>query len=131
MIAYIYFTRIGIDLLEANVPYYMLWLGPRCTEFTTLVFFVVTGAAFKPSLLNPYLTVPQDEDPDDNIRNALELTDSSSNSNSNGNSNSGNDGSKKGKADVEGGGLQEQTEENFAADTEYGLNMKTLTAMKK
>jgi hypothetical protein len=63
VIVYIYFTRIGIDyLLEASVPYSMLWLGPAASETTTLLFFILTGAAFRPSPTNSYLSVKQEED---------------------------------------------------------------------
>lgn len=63
VIAYIYFTRIGIDfLLEGSVPYHMLWLGPLASEATTLLFFVLTGAAFRPSPEHPYMALKGEDD---------------------------------------------------------------------
>jgi len=57
VVVYIYFTRIVVFLLAATIPYYLLWLGPCATETATLLFFVVTGYKFQPSLDNPYLPV--------------------------------------------------------------------------
>lgn len=57
VVVYIYFTRIVVFLLAATIPYYLLWLGPCATETATLLFFVVTGYKFRPSLDNPYLPV--------------------------------------------------------------------------
>lgn len=57
VVVYIYFTRIVVFLLAATIPYFLLWLGPCATETATLLFFVVTGYKFRPSLDNPYLPV--------------------------------------------------------------------------
>ena len=57
VVVYIYFTRIVVFLLAATIPYDLLWLGPCATETATLLFFVVTGYKFRPSLDNPYLPV--------------------------------------------------------------------------
>jgi len=49
VISYVYFTRILVDMIEASIPYYMLWLGPFCSEMASLLFFVSTGYQFQPS----------------------------------------------------------------------------------
>ena len=49
VVAYIYFTRIAVFLIEATIPYDFLWLGNFFTEFGTFVFYVITGANFGPS----------------------------------------------------------------------------------
>ena len=61
VVAYIYFTRIVVYLLEATVPFYLLWLGPFSTEAATLAFYVVTGFKFRPAVDNPYLPVRSED----------------------------------------------------------------------
>lgn len=122
VIAYIYFTRIGIDLLEAHIPYYMLWLGPCCNEITTLLFFVFTGYSFRPSLMNPYLSVPtEDDEHDESIRKVVENMDKyeSSTTQENGNNNQYLELQHTRKFNI-----NNENEENYAADSEYGLNNK-------
>ena len=61
VVAYIYFTRIVVFLLAATIPFYVLWVGEMFTELATLLFFVVTGFKFRPSVNNPYLPVRSEE----------------------------------------------------------------------
>lgn len=61
VVVYIYFTRIVVYLLTASVSYHLLWYGPLATESATLLFFVVTGYKFKPSIDNPYLPVKSED----------------------------------------------------------------------
>lgn len=61
VVAYIYFTRIVVFLLEATIPFYMLWLGPSFSELATFAFYVFTGYKFRPALDNPYLSIDCDE----------------------------------------------------------------------
>ena len=49
VVAYIYFTRIAVFLIEATIPYDFLWLGNFFTEFATFVFYAITGANFGPT----------------------------------------------------------------------------------
>eukprot|EP00981_Chlorochromonas_danica_P015232 scaffold11024_cov179-Ochromonas_danica.AAC.2 len=58
---YIYFTRIAVYLLEATVPFYLLWLGPFCAEGAAAIFYLLTGYSFRPSTDNPYLPVRTEE----------------------------------------------------------------------
>ena len=48
-------------LLAATIPFYLLWLGPCATETATLIFFVLTGYKFRPTLDNPYLPVSSED----------------------------------------------------------------------
>ena len=61
VVAYIYFTRIVVFLLEATIPFYMLWLGPSFSELATFAFYIFTGYKFRPALDNPYLSIDWDE----------------------------------------------------------------------
>ncbi len=65
VVAYIYFTRIIVYLVEATVRYDLEWIGPFCTELATLAFYVSTGYRFQPTLDNPYLSVAMQDDDDD------------------------------------------------------------------
>ena len=61
VIVYIYFTRIAVYLIEATVPFYMMWTGPLAHEIATLVFFIITGYQFRPAIDNPYLPVSSED----------------------------------------------------------------------
>ena len=61
VVAYIYFTRIVVLLLESTIPFNMLWIGPAFTELATLIFYVFTGYKFRPALDNPYIPLNFDE----------------------------------------------------------------------
>jgi G protein-coupled receptor 107 len=58
--AYIYFTRIIVYLLDASLSYRWVWLGEFSSELVTLVYFGVTGYMFRPVADNPYLKVDED-----------------------------------------------------------------------
>jgi len=57
VVAYIYFTRIVVFLIEATIPFHMLWMGALFTELATFAFYVITGYKFRPASDNPYLPV--------------------------------------------------------------------------
>ncbi len=59
--AYIYFTRIVVYLLDASLGYHWLWLGEFSSELVTLGYFIITGLMFRPVLDNPYLRLGGDE----------------------------------------------------------------------
>jgi hypothetical protein len=61
VVAYIYFTRFVVFLLEATIPFYLLWLGALFTELATFAFYVITGYKFRPAPDNPYLPLSTDE----------------------------------------------------------------------
>jgi hypothetical protein len=62
VIAYIYFTRIVVDLIESSLPYYLLWMGSFFSELAAFTFYVTTGWLFRPSLGNPYLMVANSDE---------------------------------------------------------------------
>ncbi|GAB5032083.1 protein gpr107-like [Nannochloropsis oceanica] len=61
VVAYIYFTRIVIFLVQATLPYDLLWLQALFDEGATFLFYCVTGAKFRPADANPYLAVNTQE----------------------------------------------------------------------
>ena len=62
VVAYVYFTRIVVYLLEATIPFYLYWFGELFTELATFLLFVVTGYKFRPVADNPYLQVSTSEE---------------------------------------------------------------------
>eukprot|EP00760_Papus_ankaliazontas_P030797 PhM_4_TR5023/c0_g1_i1/m.105928 len=65
VVAYIYFTRIGVVLLEASLPYTMLWVAYFVHETGSLFFYTYVGMKFRPQAQSPYLAVPNSEDMDE------------------------------------------------------------------
>lgn len=66
VVSYVYFTRIIIYLLDATLPFRLVWIGELCTELATLVFFGITGYKFRPAADNPYFELSRDEVDSDN-----------------------------------------------------------------
>lgn len=64
VVAYIYFTRIVVYVIESTIPFNLSWIGAFLVETATLVFFVVTGYSFRPAVDNPYLLVGAEEGED-------------------------------------------------------------------
>jgi hypothetical protein len=62
VVSYIYFTRIIVYLVDATLPFRLLWLGDFCAEGATLLFFCVTGYKFRPVPDNPYFKDVDEED---------------------------------------------------------------------
>jgi len=62
VVTYIYFTRIIVYLVDATLPFKLVWLGDFFTEIATVIFFCVTGYKFKPSPVNPYFTLEEEEE---------------------------------------------------------------------
>ena len=61
VVAYVYFTRIIVYLLQATLPYQYTWLGDAAGEVATLAFYVTTGLKFQPAQHNPYLSLEEAE----------------------------------------------------------------------
>eukprot|EP01062_Namystynia_karyoxenos_P057838 TRINITY_DN48_c0_g1_i2.p1 TRINITY_DN48_c0_g1~~TRINITY_DN48_c0_g1_i2.p1 ORF type:complete len:529 (+),score=233.85 TRINITY_DN48_c0_g1_i2:94-1680(+) len=55
VVAYIYFTRIIVVLIESALHYQWTFLGPLTAELGSLCFYVFTGLKFRPMKKNPYL----------------------------------------------------------------------------
>jgi G protein-coupled receptor 107 len=64
VVAYIYFTRIIIYLIEATLSFELTWLGPAFAELAALAFYGVTGYLFRPQPNNPYLSIDDNNAPD-------------------------------------------------------------------
>jgi len=62
VVSYIYFTRIIVYLVDATLPFKLVWLGDFFTEMATIVFFCITGYKFRPSPQNPYFTLAEEEE---------------------------------------------------------------------
>lgn len=62
VISYIYFTRIVVYLVDATLPFRLVWLGDLFTEAATLLFFCITGYKFRPAANNPYFILNNEED---------------------------------------------------------------------
>jgi len=61
VVSYIYFTRIIVYLVDATLPFRLVWLGEFFSELATIIFFVVTGFKFRPAADNPYFSLEEDE----------------------------------------------------------------------
>lgn len=61
VVSYIYFTRIIVYLLDAALPFKLLFLGDVFTEAATLSFFVLVGYKFRPMPANPYFNVEEED----------------------------------------------------------------------
>ncbi|KAG7667863.1 putative Protein CANDIDATE G-PROTEIN COUPLED RECEPTOR 7 [Nannochloris sp. 'desiccata'] len=63
VVAYIYFTRIIVYLLDATLQYKLIWLSDLASEVATLVFYIACGLQFRPLAagVNPYFALDADE----------------------------------------------------------------------
>jgi len=61
VVSYIYFTRIIIYLVDATLPFRLVWLGDFFTELATLGFLCVTGYLFRPVPDNSYFELSTDD----------------------------------------------------------------------
>jgi len=61
VVSYIYFTRIIIYLLNATLPFRLIWLGNTFAEVATVVFFGLTGFSFRPAADNPYFELKEED----------------------------------------------------------------------
>ncbi len=67
VVSYIYFTRIIVYLVDATLPFRLVWMGDFFTELATLIFFAVTGYKFRPAADNPYFQLEEDMESVDHI----------------------------------------------------------------
>jgi len=61
VVCYIYFTRIIIFLLDATLPFKLVWMGEMFSELAALTFFCVVGYKFMPTEDNPYFKLNEDD----------------------------------------------------------------------
>ncbi len=62
VVSYIYFTRIGVYLFEATLPFGSVWLKDLMMESATVALFVVVGYWFGPEGENPLLKVYESDE---------------------------------------------------------------------
>merc|ERR1711916_109969 len=62
VIAWLYFTRIIVYMLEATVPYQYIWFSYFATLASTLAFYSFAGYKFRPVPNNPYLGLASGSD---------------------------------------------------------------------
>ncbi|CUG84573.1 membrane-associated protein, putative [Bodo saltans] len=61
IVAYIYFTRIILVMIENSVSYDKTWLIKGGGEVAAALFYMYTGGCFRPMAENPYLEVDRDD----------------------------------------------------------------------
>lgn len=61
IVAYIYFTRIILVMIENSLPYDKMWYTKAATELVAALFYLYTGIKFQPMAENPYLEVERDD----------------------------------------------------------------------
>eukprot|EP00029_Vermamoeba_vermiformis_P010696 TRINITY_DN568_c0_g1_i1.p1 TRINITY_DN568_c0_g1~~TRINITY_DN568_c0_g1_i1.p1 ORF type:complete len:443 (-),score=126.23 TRINITY_DN568_c0_g1_i1:79-1407(-) len=62
VIAYIYFSRIIVTLLEPVIPYTAAWVAPFLNEIAAVVLYFTTGYWFRPGEDNPYFKLATSEE---------------------------------------------------------------------
>eukprot|EP01006_Ploeotia_vitrea_P014756 TRINITY_DN4035_c0_g1_i1.p1 TRINITY_DN4035_c0_g1~~TRINITY_DN4035_c0_g1_i1.p1 ORF type:complete len:506 (+),score=41.05 TRINITY_DN4035_c0_g1_i1:43-1560(+) len=65
VVAYIYFTRIVVVLIQSALHYKVTWVAPFTYELGTLAFYFFVGFKFRPQNQNPYLSLESDDFVDD------------------------------------------------------------------
>jgi hypothetical protein len=61
VVAYIYFTRVVVYLFASTLSYNQTWLRYFVNEVGTLLFYVIIGIKFKPTVESEYVQVGSDE----------------------------------------------------------------------
>lgn len=64
---YIYITRIVTFVFLSMLSYRYSWLAELVNEFSTLIYFIITGHYFQPMPTNPYLLLSSDNDLDEDV----------------------------------------------------------------
>ena len=64
VVSYIYFTRIIVYLLDATLPYQLIWISALANEAATVLFFLFCGLQFRPVVggMNPYFQLDTEEE---------------------------------------------------------------------
>lgn len=71
---YIYVTRIVSFVFLSMLSYRYSWLAELVSEFSTLIYFIITGYYFQPMPTNPYLLLSSDMDFDEDILFSVDAT---------------------------------------------------------
>lgn len=61
-VAFVYFTRIIVFLLESTLPFEITWMAYVFSETASLLFYAATGVLFAPGRKNPYISLAVDDD---------------------------------------------------------------------
>lgn len=64
---YIYITRIVTFVFLSMLSYRYSWLAELVNEFSTLIYFTITGHYFQPMPTNPYLLLSTDNDLEEDV----------------------------------------------------------------
>lgn len=65
VVAWIYFTRIIVFLMEATLAYRYVWVADFFGELSTLAFYMYAGYSFRPVSSNQFLRLVQHDSDDD------------------------------------------------------------------
>ena len=66
-VAFVYFTRIIVFLLQTTLPFEITWMANVFSETASLLFYAATGVLFAPGRKNPYISLAQEDDADDEL----------------------------------------------------------------
>jgi uncharacterized membrane protein len=61
VVAYIYFTRIILVMIEGSLPYSALWIASLLAEIVAVVFYTYSGLQFRPAPENPFLRLNRED----------------------------------------------------------------------
>ena len=61
VVAYIYFTRIIVVMIQGALPWNRAWLARFLTELSAVAFYFFAGKKFRPMKENPYLNLQQED----------------------------------------------------------------------
>lgn len=72
LVAYIYYTRIVVPLIKSALHWRETWVAPVIEELGTMIFYLATGAQFRPQEENPYGSLQQEDFDDVALRAEIE-----------------------------------------------------------
>ncbi|KAL3523385.1 hypothetical protein ACH5RR_016219 [Cinchona calisaya] len=75
VIAYLYFTRVVVSAIGANINYRYHWVSVAAAEGASLVFYLFIFYNFQPVEKNPYLAVDDHVAEDATVHQSLEIED--------------------------------------------------------
>lgn len=72
VVAYIYFTRIIVELLRSMQSYDQMWISDFMNELATVAFYCVTGWKFRPMGDNPYFSLQEGDLSEEEMRDLID-----------------------------------------------------------